>query len=164
MNCILPAEASAPFVFNMSVYEYQDNSKLSKLLYGDKGQDKALQKKQADNVRLYNKVIFMVLFLLCRTKLQFDALHYLVYSESPMLYKLTDTIFTVLCLVWVWEVINKALKTFANDVFPESRVFKGAYRFVVKVRPLYPLYFVFCCVISFWYFVDYYGYLLHKFP
>ena len=151
-------EFSGPFQTLRNILPYMDDKKLSTYFYGEKGQNKELQHKQAENLRIINDLIFMVTFVFARMFLCEWLFFWIQYSDAPLYFKMQSSGLWFISFIWLWEIANKTVKLFADTLFPHINAFKILYGFLKKARPFMSVYLVWAFVFSNRYIFDYYGF------
>ena len=118
-------EISNPFLNLRFVLDNIDDISIAnffRFLFSSDNCDGAENKRRANLIRTINNVIFISLFSISRPY-GLEILGFNIHtSQAPIHFKLTMVSLYFLSYVWLWEIINKASKILATDVFPGNMI------------------------------------------
>jgi len=132
-------------------------AKSSRWFYSSDATDEKEETRRAGTVKALNDVVFMLTFILART-FCLDILLYTMHRSSlHLLFKLQSSGLYFLSYIWIWEIVNKAAKLFAVDLFPTVKIFSLVYKFFKSIRPLMPVYLLLMLWYTHRHLIAYYG-------
>lgn len=137
------AEISNPFLNMRLIFEYMPDNSIAnffRFLFRSGNVDGAENKRRANLIRTINNVIFIIIFSIARP-LGMEILGYNIHnSQAPLHFKISVMALWFLSYIWLWEIINKASKILATDVFPNNRILGETYKAMKAIRPYFPVY------------------------